>query len=324
MKRFIVVVFAVIIILTRFSEAAMALNLMKKLPEGNTEKIGLTPFTDVGLKLPLVIMYQKKRDSLMEERFNTLNDVTESREEENDRVTFSHFYQQIGDSSGTAWNVSTIDVLMFAKYVSLGLTIDRGDLSGPSGRFWTTNMVHRFGLEIGQSYRNKDSAFFLVKFAKEKYFPSFSFKFGYSWAITQSIKACFEIQGITFETQKGYTATSLAFTGKFRYHELTAKPYWSASKYSKFNLVLAEKIYTQQRLGYLSFQGVTGYFPDNNVLIGYSSITKQRFRFSGEALIKFPRIRSMLHPACGIDYVKCVERRFRANWFVKLGVLVPL
>ena len=143
----------------------------------------------------------------MEARYSTLADVNENRVEENNQATLSHFYQQIGDSSGTAWNVSTIDILMFAKYISLGLSIDRGDLSGPSGKLCTTNMVHRFGLEIGQSYHNNDTAFFGVKIAKEKYFPSFSFKLGYGWAVAQDIKASFEIQGITFGTQKVYAAT---------------------------------------------------------------------------------------------------------------------
>jgi hypothetical protein len=324
MKKIIAIGFAMIIILTLFSGDMLALSLMKKLPEGNTEKMALTPLTNVGLDLPLTIVYKKKRNSLMEARYSTLADVNENRVEENDQATVNHFYQQIGDSSGTAWNVSTIDILMFAKYISLGLSIDRGDLSGPSGKFWTTNMVHRFGLEIGQSYHNNDTAFFGVKFAKGKYFPSFSFKLGYGWAVTQDIKACFGIQGITFEAQKVYTATSLAFTRRFRDHELTVKPYWSTSKYSKFNLVLAEKIYIQQNLGYVSFQGVTGYFPDNNIFIDYSSITKQRFRFSGEGLFKVRGIQILFHPACGIDYSKGDDGRFRSNWFVKLGVVVPL
>lgn len=320
MKKFIVVAFAVIIILTLFSGGTVAFNLIKQLPEIKTEKKVLTHLTDVGLNLPLTI----KSNSLMAARYNTLADVKENTVEENDQVTLSHFYQQIGDSSGTAWNVSSIDILMFAKYISFGLSIDRGDLSGPSGKFWTTNMVHRYGLEIGQSYRNNDSAYFGVKFAKEKFFPSFSFKLGYGWVVTQGIKACFEIQGITFEPQKVYTATSLAFTRKFRYHELMVKPYWSTSKYSKFNLVLAEKIYIQKNLGYLSFQGVTGYFPDNNIFIDYNSITKQRLRLSGEGLFKLRGIQTMFHPACGIDYSKGDNGRFMPNWFVKLGVVVPL
>lgn len=324
MKKFIVVVFSVVIILIQFSEGVVALNLMEKLPEENTEKIVLAPMTDVGLNLPLPIVHLKKRSSLMDERYKTFKDVKENKGDGNDQVTFSHFYQQIGDSSGTAWNVSTIDILMFTKYFSFGLIIDRGDLSGPSGKFWTTNMVHRFGLEIGQSYRNNDSVFFGVKFAQEGFFPALSYKLGYCWVVTQSIRAYFEIQGIGFKGMEAYTATSLAFTMKYRDHELTVKPYWSASKYSKLNLVLAEKIYIQQKLGYLSFQGVTGYFPDDNVFIDYSSITKQRYRFSGEGLIKVRGIHTMFHPACGIDYSKGDDGRFRSNWFVKLGVVVPL
>jgi hypothetical protein len=324
MIKIIAIGFAVIIVLTLFSGDALALNLMKKLPEDNSEKMGLTPLTNVGLNLPLTIVYKKKPNSLMETRYSTLADVNENRMEENDQATLSHFYQQIGDSSGTAWNVSTIDILMFAKYISLGLSIDRGDLSGPSSKLWTKNIVHRFGLEIGQSYRNNDTTFFGVKFAKEKYFPSFSFKLGYGWLVTQGTKACFEIQGITFGAQKVYTATSVALTRKYRYHELTVKPYWSTSKYSKFNLVLAEKFYIQQQLGYLSFQGVTGYFPDNDVFIDYNSITKQRFRFSGEGLFKVRGIQAMFHPVCGIDYSKGGDGSFRSNWFIKLGVTVPL
>lgn len=324
MRKFCVVIFAGVIILSQFAGVALALNLMEKLPDGNIEKSALISLTGESLSLQLPVVKKKYDNRVNGLEYNSLDDVKRNGREKSDQVTFSHFYQQIGDSAGVAWNISTIDILMFTKYISLGLTIDRGDLSGPSGKFWTTNMVHRFGLEIGQSYSNNDSAFFGAKFAKERFFPGLSYKLGYCWVVTRSIKACFEIQGIGFEKRDAYSATSLAFTKKYRDHELTVKPYWSASKYSKLNMVLAEKIYIQQKLGYLSFQGVTGYFPDDNIFIDYESVTKQRFRLSGEGLVKVRGTRTMLRPACGIDYSKGSNGRFRSNWFVKLGIVVPL
>lgn len=324
MKKFNLFFFAVIIILLQFVKGAAALGTMAKLPDGNTEKLVSTPLIGEGVALPLPVKPPKNSIRLKYNDYNSLKDVKINNGKKNDQVTFSHFYQNVLDSAGTAWNVSTIDILMFTKYISLGLIIERGDLSDPSGKLWTKNMVHRFGVEIGQSYSNNDSAFFGVRFAKEKFFPELLFKLGYGGEITPSIDACVEIQGIFFEEQKAYTAVSLAITKKYSTHEFTVKPYWSASKYSKLNLALIEKIDIQQGLGTLTFQGVTGYFPDNNIFIDYNNVTKQRFRLSGEALVKVSGTRTMLHPACGTDYFKGEGGRFRSNWFVKLGLVVYL
>jgi hypothetical protein len=324
MKRFIVIVFAAAIILSNFAGAAVALDLTEKIPDENTKKTALAQLTYVGLNLPLSIANKKKRINLTDVSYNTLRDVKENIGEVNDQVTFSHFYQQMGDSAGMAWNVSTIDVLMFFKYFSLGLSIDRGDFTGSGNKLWTTDMVHRFGLEIGQSYHHNDSSFFGVKFAKEKYFPSLSFKLGYCWDLSQRIKTCFEIQGICFEPQQAYTALSLSFTKRNSTNEVSVVPYWSATGESKFNIMMVGKLYVQQKQGYLSIRGVTGYFPNDNISITYNSIMRQRYLLSGEGLIKVPGVRTMLRPACGVDYLQGNDKRFHPNWFVKLGIVIPL
>lgn len=159
----------------------------------------------------------------------SIDEVTIANISSYDRVLFDQFYQHIPGKDHLAWNVSMIDVLMFTKYFSTGIIIERADFTSMKDKLWTTDMAHRFGLKFGQSYLNNDSVYFEARFAKDGYFPCALFKGRYYWDINLTTKAYGEMLSIILREQECYAAAAFGVIRSFKAHQLTIVPYWAVA-----------------------------------------------------------------------------------------------
>lgn len=238
--------------------------------------------------------------------------------------TLNHFYQNFNGDAISAWNVTSLNVVEYTKYIRYEFSVERGDWTSSADKFWTSDFVHRFGIQMLQEYSEGATAFFETKLASGGYFPKFWAVGGRSFFIGNSSRGCVEIHGMSFGKLQNYIAIATAFTKTFANHKLTIKPYYSKTVPDKLNLIVTDEFFFKHNSNHLTMKMVSGYFPDDNTYINYERINDKRYRFSCEGLFALPNTRIMLLPALGCEFVKGSGEDYRHNWYVQFGIRTAL
>ena len=236
-----------------------------------------------------------------------------------DLMSIGHFYQQLLGSEGQAgWNVTSVGTFFYFDCLSMGITLDQGDYLDQGDHVWSTDISHRVGIQLGQSYTNNDSLYFRVMFATDTCFAGSAFNMGYSWQSGMSTRLGIDVHGLGFEQDELYFSVAAIFIKSFNKHLLTVKPYYSASQRGKINLLISDKIFIGERDNYLLSRITTGYFPDTYAFVDYGHITDTRYHFSCEGWFSVSNERMCLVPALGFEQVKGDTPY--TSWYIQLGI----
>ena len=262
---------------------------------------------------------KRKFSSQYVEPLSTEMKVKEHRTD-NDQFVLDHFFQNLPAETGGRdyWHVTRLGTILYSRYYSLNLTVDQADYVGAQDRFLSSDLSYRFGVEIDQSFVNNDSLYFRFMLATGNFFPGSLFNSGYSWQAGHAGRLCIDVYGMGFNQDDLYFLIAPAFSRRVSSHELTVKPYYSASRRGRLNLSVSDRISIGTGSSFLLFELVSGYLPNRDTFVEYQHFDDQRYRFSCEGGFYIAGEQVKLLPGFGMEFTN--HNRMKINWYMQMGI----
>ena len=232
----------------------------------------------------------------------------------------NHFYQRINEDGQSGWMQSSAQLITYTKYLRISLNADQGVLFQQSNGLSATKITHRFGMQIDQASLNKNLVYFGMMGASGSQFAQFSFIGGFSWLLSSTLDACFEVQGASYSVLDNFLSMRTMLVKNYLSHQLSIKPSFSYTDKWQVNISMSDKFFMSNKSDFILMEAGTGYSLDRNLMVSYGTIRSRCYYYFFGGDLSLSGTRTSFLPKVGFDFIKGSNGKYYLSYGVQFGI----